>query len=156
MDESVAIIVTIIVVVLALAFNILIWWMIFKKAGYGGALGLLMIVPLVNLVLLLILAFGKWPVLRELEQLRHQLAYYSARGNLGTPQAFPAQPHGSSYITGAPETSGVGASLQSPGLTQTRPTSHESYPTCPSCGMNVSPGAKFCPRCGANLGQLGT
>jgi hypothetical protein len=44
-----------------------IWWQIFKKAGYSGALGLLMIVPIVNFILLLYLAFSDWPIQRDLE-----------------------------------------------------------------------------------------
>jgi len=47
-----------------------IWWKIFAKAGYSGALGLLMLVPVANLVMLLVLAFGTWPVHRELEHLK--------------------------------------------------------------------------------------
>jgi hypothetical protein len=38
------------------------WWAIFRKAGYSGWLGLLMLVPLVNLGLFLWFAFfAKWP-----------------------------------------------------------------------------------------------
>lgn len=49
-------------VILAMAL-LVVWpfWRIFKKAGYHGALGLLMIVPVVNLVMILFLAFAKWP-----------------------------------------------------------------------------------------------
>jgi len=41
------------------------FWFIFKKAGYPQWLGLLMVVPMVNLVMLYILAFSDWPSLRE-------------------------------------------------------------------------------------------
>jgi len=51
-------------------FAIIIWWRIFSKAGYSGALGLLMFVPIANLVVLLILAFAEWPIQAELKQLR--------------------------------------------------------------------------------------
>jgi hypothetical protein len=54
------------------ALVVLVWWKIFAKAGYGGAFGLLMLVPLINLVMLCILAFGTWPVLRELEELKRR------------------------------------------------------------------------------------
>lgn len=50
--------------------GVVIWWKIFAKAGYSGALGLLMLVPLVNFVLLLVLAFGTWPIHEELEHAR--------------------------------------------------------------------------------------
>ncbi|WP_439889152.1 hypothetical protein ACSX1C_09140 [Pseudomonas sp. MBLB4123] len=43
------------------ALVILPFCLIFKKAGYSQWLGLLMIVPLVNLVLLYFLAFSAWP-----------------------------------------------------------------------------------------------
>ncbi len=42
---------------------LIVWpfWRIFKKAGYHGALGLLMVIPLLNLVMILFLAFADWP-----------------------------------------------------------------------------------------------
>jgi hypothetical protein len=36
------------------------YWMIFKKAGFPSWLGILMVLPLVNLVLLYVLAFSTW------------------------------------------------------------------------------------------------
>ncbi len=53
-----------------LVFMALVYWKIFSKAGYPGALGLLMLVPIANIVMLLILAFGQWPIHRELEAYR--------------------------------------------------------------------------------------
>jgi len=53
-----------------LILTIVIWWKIFAKAGYSGALGLLMLIPLVNFILLLVLAFGEWPIQRELRSVR--------------------------------------------------------------------------------------
>jgi len=38
------------------------YWMIFKKAGFPPFLGILMVVPIVNLVLLYVLAFSDWKV----------------------------------------------------------------------------------------------
>lgn len=43
---------------------------IFSKAGYHWALGLLMLIPIANLIMLCILAFGQWPIQRELEILK--------------------------------------------------------------------------------------
>jgi len=48
----------------------LIWWRIFRRAGFHGAMGLLMLIPVVNVMLLFVLAFGRWPVERELKSLR--------------------------------------------------------------------------------------
>jgi hypothetical protein len=50
---------------------LILWWKVFSKAGYAGALALLTLVPVFgDLILLCILAFGKWPVRREIERLR--------------------------------------------------------------------------------------
>ena len=38
------------------------YWMIFKKAGFPAFLGILMVVPGVNIVLLYVLAFSQWKV----------------------------------------------------------------------------------------------
>ena len=51
--------------IVALAFTIFfVWlfWRIFTKAGYTGALGLLCLIPSIGpIVCLIILAFGTWP-----------------------------------------------------------------------------------------------
>lgn len=54
-----------------LVVSIMIYAKILSKAGYSWAMSLLLLVPLGNLVLLLILAFGNWPILSELQALRH-------------------------------------------------------------------------------------
>jgi len=54
------------------ALHIFIFWRIFSRAGHPGAMALLMLVPLVNLGMLIYLAFGDWPVLRELAWLRRR------------------------------------------------------------------------------------
>ena len=43
------------------------FWFIFTKAGYSQWWGLLMAVPIVNLVMLYFLEFSDWPRLRERE-----------------------------------------------------------------------------------------
>jgi len=48
---------------------IAIWCQIFKKAGYHPAIGLLMLIPLVNIVMLFVLAFSRWPIYKKLSQL---------------------------------------------------------------------------------------
>jgi hypothetical protein len=61
------------VILIGLAFaavTVWIWWHIVSRTGHSGWLALLVIVPLANLILLLILAFGEWPIYRELEDLR--------------------------------------------------------------------------------------
>jgi hypothetical protein len=49
-----------------LAFMIFCWWKIFSKAGFSGALSLLLIVPIANLILIIWFAFADWPVLKRL------------------------------------------------------------------------------------------
>jgi Mn2+/Fe2+ NRAMP family transporter len=40
-------------------------WKIAKKAGFAGAWSLLMLIPLVNIAMLWVFAFARWPTLRE-------------------------------------------------------------------------------------------
>jgi hypothetical protein len=40
--------------------------------GYAGIIGVLAFIPGINLILAYVLAFAKWPVLRELESLRRR------------------------------------------------------------------------------------
>jgi len=56
----------------ALALTIWITWRIMAKTGYSGALALLCLVPFGSLALMLLLAFGDWPVLRDLRAQRQQ------------------------------------------------------------------------------------
>lgn len=44
------------------------FWKIFSKTGYSGWLSLLMLVPLVNLIVLYVIAFSDWPALRYGQQ----------------------------------------------------------------------------------------
>jgi len=56
-----------------LIITIAITWIycrIFSKAGYSWALGLLTLIPVVNIIMLCVLGFGDWPVLKELRQLK--------------------------------------------------------------------------------------
>ena len=60
-----------VIALVILALTVLIFCKIFSKAGYHWAMGLLVLVPLGNLVVLLVLAFGQWPIHRELQALKH-------------------------------------------------------------------------------------
>ena len=53
-------------VLIIVAVKILIFCKIFSRAGYSWALGLLMLVPIANIIMLFVLAFAEWPVQREL------------------------------------------------------------------------------------------
>ena len=65
------------------AFTIWVYWRIFAKAGYNGAMSLLNLIPGVGqLICMLILAFGRWPIEDQLDALR--------AGLTGTPMPPPA------------------------------------------------------------------
>ncbi len=52
------------VAVLVAAVFVISWIFICSKAGYSKWLGLLMLVPLVNVIFFLYFAFAKWPILK--------------------------------------------------------------------------------------------
>ena len=60
--------VTIIRIVAGLMFFVILpivvipYWQIFKKAGFAPALSLLVLIPLVNLIVLYVVAFSDWKV----------------------------------------------------------------------------------------------
>ena len=58
-----------IVTVVVTVFFCWLFWRIFTRAGYSGAMGLLCLIPSVGpLICLLILAFGEWPIYRAQPQ----------------------------------------------------------------------------------------
>lgn len=52
--------------------KVLVFCKIFSKAGYCWALGLLMLVPIANIIMVFVLAFADWPILKELRVLKQQ------------------------------------------------------------------------------------
>lgn len=91
----------------AIIFAVVIYWKIFSKAGYSGAMGLLMFVPIANIVVLCILAFGEWPIYKELNYLRQQAArgpqyppspqQYPPSAPAVLPQQYPSSPQYPQY-----------------------------------------------------------
>ena len=66
---------------MALLIKVLLVWAfcrIFSKAGYHWAMGLLMLVPVADVVLPLVLAFGDWPIQKEMRKLKSQQQAASA------------------------------------------------------------------------------
>jgi hypothetical protein len=53
---------------LAMILPTIAFWKICSKAGFSGALGLLMLVPIANIILPLYLAFADWPTLKDTAQ----------------------------------------------------------------------------------------
>lgn len=102
-----------VITLVSIAIKIFVWWKIFGKAGYSGALSLLVaFVPLAELVLLFYLALAEWPVLQELAALKR------GPGFGGYPQQPPVGP-------GYPQQPPVG-----PGYPQ-QPPSGPGYPSYP-------------------------
>jgi hypothetical protein len=87
----------ILVGLVVIIFMFFIWGMIFKRAGYSMAMALLMFIPLVNIIWLLVFAFSKWPVQKEVEDLRARMVpgpMYPPAGGYpppGYPQGYPPQ-----------------------------------------------------------------
>jgi len=55
------------------AIKILVFCKIFSKAGYSWAIGLLMLVPIANIIMAFFLAFADWPICKEVRKLKQQL-----------------------------------------------------------------------------------
>ena len=49
------------------------YWKIFSKAGFSGWLSLLILFPLVNLIVLYIVAFSEWKTIPKPESINSQL-----------------------------------------------------------------------------------
>ena len=82
-------------VLVGIILTIAIIWIyckIFAKAGYCWALGLLMMVPIVNIIMLCVLAMGDWPVLNELRRLKQQSQADDGPRPKIQPQGGPAEP----------------------------------------------------------------
>jgi hypothetical protein len=73
MEDFVGLLTLFVLAATVLYFFGLVWWKIFSKAGHPGPLGLLMFVPFLNLIMLCVLAFGEWPIQRELEHTKRLL-----------------------------------------------------------------------------------
>ncbi|UCG56141.1 MAG: hypothetical protein JSU70_14865 [Phycisphaerales bacterium] len=75
--EAVAVLLVVIftafVILMVVAIKALVACKIFAKAGYCWALGLLMLVPVANIIMPFVLAFGDWPVRQELRRLKDRV-----------------------------------------------------------------------------------
>ncbi|MDD5326721.1 MAG: hypothetical protein PHY02_02780 [Phycisphaerae bacterium] len=59
-------------ILVIIAIKLMIFCKIFSKAGYSWALGLLMLVPIANIIMAFYLAFADWPVNKELRELKQK------------------------------------------------------------------------------------
>jgi hypothetical protein len=71
---------------LVIAVVVFAFWQLFRKAGYHGALSLLMLVPVVNVGMLLFLALSEWPAHKELAAWR---MWYASTQTPATPAPEP-------------------------------------------------------------------
>jgi hypothetical protein len=88
-----------VLIVLAVVIAILIvpYWKIYSRTGQSGALSLLQLIPVINVIMLFILAFGEWPIERELKDAQRRLHDLSQN-----PQSFlPRKETGSTRDPGA-------------------------------------------------------
>ena len=60
------------ILVILVSLVVVPFWKIFTKAGYPGVWSLAMLVPILNIAMSFFLAFGEWPVLKELKILRQR------------------------------------------------------------------------------------
>ncbi|MHC4630132.1 MAG: hypothetical protein ACYS9C_02540 [Planctomycetota bacterium] len=60
------------VALIVAAIKVLIFCKIFSKAGYCWAFGLLILVPVANIIAAFFLAFADWPIRKQLRLLKQQ------------------------------------------------------------------------------------
>jgi hypothetical protein len=61
-----------ILMVAIVAITIIPYWKIYSKTGQPGAMALLQLVPLVNIIMLYVLVFTEWPIEREIRAARRE------------------------------------------------------------------------------------
>ena len=60
------------IVLVIVAIKLWICCKIFAKAGYSWALGLLMLIPILNIIMAFFLAFADWPIHKVLRSLKQK------------------------------------------------------------------------------------
>ncbi len=73
------------------AIVIIPFWQIFKKAGMAAPLSLLMLIPVVNLIMLYVLAFSRWNVVPAADYSAGYLPPAYPPGYTPAAPAYPAQ-----------------------------------------------------------------
>jgi hypothetical protein len=97
---------------IVIAVMVYAFWQLFHKAGYHGALSLLMLVPLVNIGMLLFLALSEWPAHKELKAWR---TWYASTATPAAPVAAAvAEPVPAPVAAAAPVAETVVAEPQPP------------------------------------------
>ena len=90
-----------IAILVFLVIQVVIYFVILKRAGYNPWLSLLTLIGIGHIIIWCILVFAEWPVQRELRAARAQLASMGVAGPPpGTPAYTPAGP--TAYGTAIP------------------------------------------------------
>jgi hypothetical protein len=89
-------------ILLLVAAMVFIYYKIFQKTGNSGWMGLLMLVPIVNIGMFLYLAFSDWPVARENRDLRARLGYPPTGDLYAAGYGAPYPPQGPPMAPNAP------------------------------------------------------
>ena len=55
-------------ILILVALMVIPYWKLWQRTGHSGFWGLLMIIPLVNIISLWVLAFKRWPALGETDR----------------------------------------------------------------------------------------
>lgn len=85
-------------VIVVWAIVIIPFWQIFKKSGMGGPLSLLMILPLVNVIMLYVLAFSRWKVVPVAEYAGSYPPAYPPPGYIPAAPVYPVQAAPPAYV----------------------------------------------------------
>jgi hypothetical protein len=64
-ELSIILLIALPIVLLSSILPVIAFWKICSRAGFNGALGLLMLVPVANIILPLYVAFAQWPVFKQ-------------------------------------------------------------------------------------------
>ncbi len=72
----------IIIGLLTYIFVIIVMWSIIKRTGDSGIEAILIIIPFINLVIFLRLAFTKWPIEEELEKYKEKYGELKEEKNI--------------------------------------------------------------------------
>lgn len=152
---------------------IIAYWKIFAKTGNSGAIALLMIIPLVNLIVLYWMALGDWPALRQAGVSPGGYpppAPYPPQPGY-QPQGYPPppppqfQPDMSKFQTPPSHFQPPAQPQQAAHPPQYAPPQQFAPPTppqaappapaamfCGNCGAKLPAGSQFCTSCGGRLG----
>ena len=71
-SQAIFILFFVFIILVAVAIQVLIFCKISSKVGFSWALGLLMLVPIANIVFVFYLAFADWPIQKELRELKQK------------------------------------------------------------------------------------